>query len=217
MAEQRNRATSELLNGSSEEEYSYDSLPDADQSRSPQWNEWPVKLEETSRLKQHRIIVPSSNQFEHVFNEHQERPLADEGTPAPAHDLTNDIAINFRLATDRSVTVNPFAITFDPTAKPSVVVQRDPFPGAGSFPGPNGRPSMGFPPQQQPGGGGAFPMAGGSFPGFPAPGGQFPVQPFPMQPPLFTVPGVGPTPNFGFPQNPQAPPFFFGNGQFGRP
>uniref|UniRef100_A0A182S5A2 Uncharacterized protein n=1 Tax=Anopheles funestus TaxID=62324 RepID=A0A182S5A2_ANOFN len=103
---------------------------------------------------------------------------------------------------------------------PSVIVQRDPFPtaGPGRFPTIPGRPTMGFPSNQQPVGGVGFPAVG-TFPGFPGsgsfPGGQYPLQPFPMQPPLFGVPAGT---NFGLAaQNPQLPPFFFGNGQFRRP
>uniref|UniRef100_A0A182KCL5 Salivary secreted mucin 3 n=1 Tax=Anopheles christyi TaxID=43041 RepID=A0A182KCL5_9DIPT len=195
---QRNRENSELLESSSEEE----NVPgsDVNASRHPMSNEWP-KPDDRQR------IIVSTNRF----SANQERPVGDApGSPAETgHDLTNDIAINFRLAADKSVTANPNAITFNPMNPPTVIVQRDPFPaGPGRFPSIPGRPAMGFP-GQQPFGGVGFPSAG-PFPGFP--GGQFPVQPYPMF-------GVPTGTNFGLaaPQNPQIPPFFFGNGQFRRP
>ncbi|XP_035908862.1 uncharacterized protein LOC118510741 isoform X2 [Anopheles stephensi] len=197
---QRNRGNSELLESSSEEEVE----SNVNVPRQPVSNEWPKQDD------RQRIIV--SNRFDNRFNANQETPVGDAPT---VHDLTNDIAINFRMATDKSVTANPNAITFNPMNPPSVIVQRDPFPGAapGRYPPIPGRPAMGFP-SPQPGVG--FP-AGGSFPGFPGqgnpfPGGQFPLQPFPMQqPPLFGVPTGT---NFGLAgQN----PFFFGNAQFRRP
>ncbi|XP_049282644.1 uncharacterized protein LOC125763465 isoform X1 [Anopheles funestus] len=204
---QRNRGNSELLESSSEEEPE----PNVNGHRQPVSGEWPKQDDRK------RIIV--SNRFDNRFNANQERPVGD----APAttgHDLSNDIAINFRLAADKSVTANPNAITFNPRNPPSVIVQRDPFPtaGPGRFPTIPGRPTMGFPSNQQPVGGVGFPAVG-TFPGFPGsggfPGGQYPLQPFPMQPPLFGVPAGT---NFGLAaQNPQLPPFFFGNGQFRRP
>ncbi|XP_053665237.1 uncharacterized protein LOC128714387 [Anopheles marshallii] len=204
MTVQRNRGNSELLESSSEEE------SEVTAQRQPVSDEWPKQDDRK------RIIV--SNRFENRFNANQERPVGD----APAttgHDLSNDIAINFRLAADKSVTANPNAITFNPVNPPSVVVQRDPFPaaGPGRFPTVPGRPTMGFP-SQQPVGSVGYPAVG-MFPGFPGsvgfPGGQYPLQPFPMQPALFGVPQGT---NFGLAaQNPQVPPFFFGNGQFRRP
>lgn len=200
---QRNRGNSELLESSSEEEIE----ANVNAARQPLSDEW-AKQDDRKR-----IIV--SNRFDNRFNANQERPVGDAPSQT-VHDLTNDIAINFRLAADKSVTANPNAITFNPMNPPSVIVQRDPFPGVapGRFPQLPGRPTMGFP-SQQPVGGVGFP-AGGSFPGFPGqgafPGGQYPLQPFPMQqPPLFGVPTGT---NFGLPgQN----PFFFGNAQFRRP
>ncbi|XP_052896166.1 uncharacterized protein LOC128303299 isoform X2 [Anopheles moucheti] len=203
MAVQRNRGNSELLESSSEEE------SEVNVQRQPVSDEWPKQDDRK------RIIV--SNRFDNRFNANQERPVGD--VPASTgHDLSNDIAINFRLAADKSVTANPNAITFNPMNPPSVIVQRDPFPtaGPGRFPTVPGRPTMGFP-SQQPVGGVGYPAVG-PFPGFPGsvgfPGGQYPLQPFPMQPPLFGVPQGT---NFGLAaQNPQVPPFFFGNGQFRR-
>ncbi|XP_053676350.1 uncharacterized protein LOC128726560 [Anopheles nili] len=211
MTHQRNRQHSELLESSSEEE-----------SNAPAKGSYPISSQEWPQMEDDRKrIIVSMNSFSDRFNANQERPFGDEaGNPsAGVHDLSNDIAINFRLAEDKTVTTNPNAITFNPMNPPSFVVQRDPFPNRpGVFPTGAGRPTMGFP-SQQPlpvGGGAGFPTVG-SFPGFPGsglPGGQFPVQAFPMQPHLF---GPGAGLNFGLPQNPQVPPFFFSNGQFRHP
>ncbi|XP_058063061.1 histone-lysine N-methyltransferase SETD1B isoform X2 [Anopheles bellator] len=206
MAAQRNRDNSELLESSSEEE------TDDGPAQRPLSDEWPQPWMPDDRK---RIIV--SNRFDNRINANQQ-----QSNPSPGvHDLSNDIAINFRLAMDKTVTANPNAIVFNPNDPPAVVVQQDPFPsppGGPVFPGVGGRPTIGFPSQQPPGGAG-FPRP--AFPGFPGPfgGGQFPVQPFPMQTPIFGVP-MGPQgagTNFGVPQNPQVPPFFFANGPFGRP
>ncbi|XP_052864563.1 uncharacterized protein LOC128271163 [Anopheles cruzii] len=207
-AAQRNRDHSELLESSSEEETEDGPLL----AQRPLSDEWPQPWTADDRK---RIIV--SNRVDNRINANQQKP-----NPSPGvHDLTNDIAINFRLATDKTVTTNPNAIVFNPNDPPAVVVQQDPFPspaGGPVFLGGGGRPTMGFPAQQPPGGAGFLRPP---FPGFPGPfgGGQFPVQPFPMQTPIFGVPtgpqGAGT--NFGVPQNPQVPPFFFGNGPFGRP
>nr|XP_040232654.2 uncharacterized protein LOC120955657 [Anopheles coluzzii]XP_040232655.2 uncharacterized protein LOC120955657 [Anopheles coluzzii]XP_040232656.2 uncharacterized protein LOC120955657 [Anopheles coluzzii]XP_040232657.2 uncharacterized protein LOC120955657 [Anopheles coluzzii] len=205
---QRNRENSELLESSSEEDFVEPNVNVPAQSVS---NEWPKQDD------RQRIIVSLNRYNDPKFNANQERPVGDAppgSPPASGHDLSNDIAINFRLAADKTVTTNPNAITFNPMNPPTVVVQRDPFPVVpGRFPGavPGGRPAMGFPPQQPVGGGVGFP-SNVPFPGFP--GGQFPVQPFPM----FGAPVPGT--NFGLaavPQNPQIPPYFFGNGQFRRP
>ncbi|XP_050101007.1 WW domain-binding protein 11 [Anopheles aquasalis] len=218
LALQRNRANSELLDSSSEEEDATDS-DTVKAAREPLSDEWP---QEDDRK---RIIV-SVNRFDNRFAANQQ--TQDTGAGAQEQfDLSNDIAINYRLAADKTVTINPNAITFNPMSPPPVIVQRDPLPssaGEGAVPGfppqaGGGRPpSMGFPPTGQAGFPAMVPFPGfpGAFPG----GGQFPVQPFPPQTPLFGFPalgGPGIRPNFGVPANPQVPPFFFGNGPFGRP